>query len=140
MATDPPPPDASRPFDVAIAGAGLAGASLALRLARTGARVALLDPGVFPRDKLCGEFLSPESWGCWSGWAWPTRWPARATSRSAGCASRRRGAASWRPTSSGPDGRPGIGLSRSVLDDLLVRRARAAGAEVFECLPGRRPR
>ena len=32
----------------------------------------------------------------------------------------------------GPDGLPGIGLSRSFLDDLIVRRAREAGAEVFE--------
>jgi 2-polyprenyl-6-methoxyphenol hydroxylase-like FAD-dependent oxidoreductase len=58
-----PTPDLSRPFDVAIAGAGVAGGSLALRLARDGARVALLDPAGFPRDKLCGEFLSPECWG-----------------------------------------------------------------------------
>ena len=49
-------------FDVAIAGAGLAGSALALRLARGGARVALLDAATFPRDKLCGEYLSPESW------------------------------------------------------------------------------
>ena len=32
----------------------------------------------------------------------------------------------------GKDGLPGIGLSRSFLDDLLVREARSAGAEVFE--------
>ncbi|MBV8229467.1 MAG: FAD-dependent monooxygenase, partial [Planctomycetaceae bacterium] len=56
-------PEGSGPFDVVIAGAGLAGGSLALRLARVGARVALLDPARFPRDKLCGEFLSPECWG-----------------------------------------------------------------------------
>src|SRR4051812_518596 len=54
------PDDSTRPFDVAIAGAGLAGGALALRLARAGVRVALLDPGTFPRDKLCGEYLSPE--------------------------------------------------------------------------------
>ena len=56
-------PDVSRPFDVAIAGAGLAGAALALGLAKAGARVALVDAGRFPREKLCGEFLSPEAWG-----------------------------------------------------------------------------
>src|SRR4051794_14113396 len=50
-------------YDVAIAGAGLAGSALALMLARGGARVALLDPARFPREKLCGEFLSPECWG-----------------------------------------------------------------------------
>ena len=47
-------------YDVVIAGSGLAGGSLAVRLARSGARVAVIDPGTFPRDKLCGEYLSPE--------------------------------------------------------------------------------
>src|SRR5207253_11206963 len=32
----------------------------------------------------------------------------------------------------GPGGLPGIGLSRSVLDALIVRHARAAGAEAFD--------
>lgn len=124
--------DPSRPFDVAIAGAGLAGASLALRLAGAGARVALLDPGVFPRDKLCGEFLSPESWGVLErlgldGAVVRTGYHPIRTVR----LSTPRGRI-LEADVVGPDGRPGIGLSRSVLDDLLVRRARAAGAEVLE--------
>jgi flavin-dependent dehydrogenase len=44
--------------DVAIIGAGPAGSTLAALLARRGVRVALYDRDVFPRDKLCGEFLS----------------------------------------------------------------------------------
>lgn len=44
--------------DVAIAGAGPAGSTLAALLARRGYSVALIDRDVFPRDKLCGEFLS----------------------------------------------------------------------------------
>src|SRR5262249_59833994 len=32
----------------------------------------------------------------------------------------------------GPDGRPGIGLSRSALDHRLVRHAQAAGVALFE--------
>jgi menaquinone-9 beta-reductase len=130
--TTEPAPDPSRPFDVAIAGAGLAGASLALRLARSGSRVALLDPGAFPRDKLCGEFLSPESWGVLE------RLDLAAAVEQAGYHPIRRVRLSsprgrvLEADVVGPDGRPGIGLSRSVLDDLLVRRARAAGAEVFE--------
>jgi flavin-dependent dehydrogenase len=46
--------------DVVIAGSGPAGASLAIRLARAGLRVRLLDREVFPRPKPCGEFVSPE--------------------------------------------------------------------------------
>jgi flavin-dependent dehydrogenase len=44
--------------DVAIIGAGPAGSTLAALLARRGVSVALFDRDAFPRDKLCGEFLS----------------------------------------------------------------------------------
>ena len=45
-------------LDVAIIGAGPAGATLAALLAGRGVRVAVYDRDAFPRDKLCGEFLS----------------------------------------------------------------------------------
>ncbi len=44
--------------DVAIIGAGPAGSTLAALLARRGVSVLLIDRDEFPRDKLCGEFLS----------------------------------------------------------------------------------
>ncbi|HLQ38888.1 MAG TPA: NAD(P)/FAD-dependent oxidoreductase [Planctomycetota bacterium] len=46
--------------DVLILGAGPAGSSLALRLARLGFKVWLADQHAFPRRKPCGEFLSPQ--------------------------------------------------------------------------------
>ncbi|MCB9882671.1 MAG: NAD(P)/FAD-dependent oxidoreductase [Planctomycetes bacterium] len=46
-------------FDVVIVGAGPAGASLAIRVARAGYAVALVDRAQFPRSKPCGEFMSP---------------------------------------------------------------------------------
>ena len=46
-------------FDVAIVGAGPAGSSTAITLAQRGHQVALLDRALFPRDKLCGDFLNP---------------------------------------------------------------------------------
>jgi len=49
-----------RRFDVAVVGAGPAGSTTALRLARAGFSVALLDAQRFPRFKPCGEFMSPE--------------------------------------------------------------------------------
>jgi menaquinone-9 beta-reductase len=49
-------------FDVVVAGAGPAGATLALRLARAGRRIALVDPSHFPRQKVCGEYLSTAAW------------------------------------------------------------------------------
>ncbi len=42
-----------------IVGAGPAGSTTALFLARRGYRITLLDRAVFPRDKACGEYLTP---------------------------------------------------------------------------------
>ena len=50
----------SNNFDVVIVGAGPAGASAAIHLAKHGARVLLAEQKRFPREKLCGEFISPE--------------------------------------------------------------------------------
>lgn len=47
--------------DVVIIGAGPAGSGLATALSRLGWNVLLIERGSFPRHKVCGEFLSPES-------------------------------------------------------------------------------
>ena len=47
-------------FDVCIVGAGPAGSATAIRLAIAGLSVLLVEQKKFPRDKLCGEFISPE--------------------------------------------------------------------------------
>jgi len=46
-------------WDAIVVGAGPAGATTALLLARAGASVLLLDRARFPRDKPCSEYLSP---------------------------------------------------------------------------------
>lgn len=45
---------------IAVVGAGPAGASLAIRLAKKNFDVVLIEREKFPRHKLCGEFISPE--------------------------------------------------------------------------------
>ena len=45
---------------VTIVGAGPAGTSLAIRLAKQNFKVTLIEREKFPRHKLCGEFISPE--------------------------------------------------------------------------------
>ncbi len=48
-------------YDLIVVGGGPAGTSAAITAARTGARVLLLEAGKYPRHKVCGEFISPES-------------------------------------------------------------------------------
>jgi geranylgeranyl reductase family protein len=58
------PHGAQRPgaqFEVCIIGAGPAGSAAALFLAKGGLRVALLDKSDFPRDKTCGDGLTPRA-------------------------------------------------------------------------------
>jgi menaquinone-9 beta-reductase len=50
-------------WDAVVVGAGPAGATTALLLARAGASVLLLDRARFPRDKPCSEYLSPAATG-----------------------------------------------------------------------------
>ena len=45
-------------YDLAVIGAGPAGAATAFHAARAGLRVALLDKSEFPRDKICGDGLT----------------------------------------------------------------------------------
>lgn len=52
------PATAPAGYDVAVVGAGPAGAAAAIRLAEAGRRVALLDKATFPRDKICGDGLT----------------------------------------------------------------------------------
>jgi menaquinone-9 beta-reductase len=48
-----------KPYDAIIIGAGPAGCASALFLHRAGYEVLVLDRASFPRDKVCGEFVSP---------------------------------------------------------------------------------
>lgn len=49
-------------FDVAIVGAGPAGATCAAFCARAGLRTVLLEREKFPREKVCGDCLNPSVW------------------------------------------------------------------------------
>ncbi len=49
-------------YDIAIAGGGLAGLSLSIQLARAGWNVAVFEKEKYPFHKVCGEYISLESW------------------------------------------------------------------------------
>lgn len=48
-------------YDVLIVGAGPGGSAAAIALAKMGWKVLLLEKAHFPRDKVCGDFISPRS-------------------------------------------------------------------------------
>lgn len=49
-------------YDIAIIGGGLAGLSLAIQSARQGYAVVLFEKEIYPYHKVCGEYISMESW------------------------------------------------------------------------------
>jgi menaquinone-9 beta-reductase len=121
-----------RDFDVIIAGAGPAGSSAAIHLAHSGRRVLLVEQKKFPRPKLCGEFISPECRRHFETLgvadAMTNSDPALITET---VFYSTRGHRVTIPSSwfGGP---AALGLSRAVMDDVLLRRARDCGVEVIE--------
>ena len=118
--------------DVAIVGAGPAGSSAAIFLARKGYSVALIDKEQFPREKLCGDFINPANW--------PT---LRALGVEEKILSQEhQKVTSFRMTSfSGEeaevalpckDGDAGLGLRRFDLDQILLEKAKDEGVTVRE--------
>lgn len=120
-----------RLIDLGIIGGGPAGSFAALEAARHGMRVVVWERDRFPRDKVCGEFLSPESLPLLRGAIPETL--ARGSMISQAEFYSRKGRCFSIPFS-----RPGLGLSRRVLDESLWRAAAAAGADCREGEPVRR--
>src|SRR5215207_5298465 len=121
-----------RSFDVIIAGAGPAGSSAAIHLARKGVRVLLVEQKKFPRAKLCGEFISPECQKHFENLgvadAMSASQPAAITETvfySTG-GHHITVPSSWFGMSSA------LGLSRAVMDNVLLRRAQHGGVTVLE--------
>lgn len=51
-----------RMYDCAIVGGGLGGLTLAINLQKSGVCVVLLEKEIYPFHKVCGEYISMESW------------------------------------------------------------------------------
>jgi flavin-dependent dehydrogenase len=126
----------SRRTDVLVVGAGPAGSTVATHLAREGLQVVLADRAIFPRDKACSEYLSPETVRLLdrlgivadleASGAQPllgTRVIAPRGATLSG-AFARSAPPPWRST--------GLSVRRTVLDARLVELARAAGVALAE--------
>jgi flavin-dependent dehydrogenase len=119
---------AAERFDVAVVGAGPAGSALAALLAGEDRKVGLLEKDRLPRDKLCGEFLSPEAIGSLVRIGCADRVLAAGPARIRSARFTLPGRASLELALPGE----GWGISRRVLDEVLLRHAARAGAVVGE--------
>ncbi|MGH9935397.1 MAG: NAD(P)/FAD-dependent oxidoreductase [Blastocatellia bacterium] len=121
-------------YDVIIIGAGPAGSTASTLLARAGLRALLLEKSRFPREKLCGEFITPECLNVFD------RLGVRERMFDAGAKTINQ----WMLFA--PDGRGvrvpmewiadghkhAIGISRARMDLILLDCAREAGVDVRE--------
>jgi geranylgeranyl reductase family protein len=123
--------------DVIVVGAGPAGASTAWALASQGVDVLVLDRARFPRDKVCAEYLSPQASRILSDMRVLDEVEATSPAHLAGMRVRA-------PNGQYADGDfaashgfrgfrdKGLAIRRLVLDDIVMRGARRAGARVQE--------
>ena len=118
--------------DVIVVGAGPTGASAAFHCASAGLDVLLLDKASFPRDKICGDGLTPRAVAELVRMGLPTReqdgWIRNKGLRVIGGGHRLE--LPWPEISSYPS--YGLAKARMSFDHTLVEHARAAGAKVHE--------
>ncbi|MGI8842712.1 MAG: NAD(P)/FAD-dependent oxidoreductase [Gemmatimonadaceae bacterium] len=126
-----------RADDVLIVGGGPAGAFTAWALARAGVNVSLLDRAHFPRDKPCSEYLSPEASRLLDAMGALHSVEDAGAAQLAGMRVRSPNGEVMQGDFAASHGYPayrdrGLALRRTVLDAILLDRARSAGAWVQE--------
>jgi len=117
--------------EVVVVGGGPAGSACAAFLARAGRDVLLLDAARFPRDKVCGESVSPGAWQVLAELGAADAVRALAPRPIRGMRLRSPDGTSFAgryPTTEVA----GFGMRRLTLDATLLEVARRAGAEVRE--------
>jgi geranylgeranyl reductase family protein len=125
--------------EVVVVGGGPAGASTAWALAREGADVLVIDRARFPRDKICAEYLSPQASRILSDMGVLDEIERTNPAHLAGMRVRA-------PNGFVANGEfaanhgfhgfrdKGLAIRRTILDEIVLRGARKAGARVEEGL------
>lgn len=116
----------NNPFDIAITGGGLAGLALSIQSAKAGYKTVLFEKETYPYHKVCGEYISLESWNFMERLGLPLSTMQLPIIK--------------RLNISAPNGKifetnlplGGFGISRFTLDYELSKIAKAAGVTVFE--------
>ncbi len=117
----------SERFDIAVIGGGPAGAAAAIRAARGGARVVVVEKGAHGRDKVCGDGLTPRAVGALNELAIPLGGAHRIDGLRM-IAGRRARELPWPVGGRFPN--HGAVWPRRRLDAALIDAAVAAGADV----------
>jgi menaquinone-9 beta-reductase len=113
--------------EVLIAGAGPAGSVAAAVLAGAGLRVLLVDRARFPRDKLCGDSLNPGTLALLAQLGLRERLDHEGLRLEGMLVT---GATGVQVRGDYPAGVHGRTISRRILDQILLERAAASGAQI----------
>ena len=121
----------ARQADVIVVGAGPAGASAAYHLAEAGLDVLVVEKSAFPRDKVCGDGLTPRAVRQLVAMGIDTDapgWQRNRGLRIVGAGHRLE--LPWPDLATFPD--YGLVRTRSDLDEILARHAEKSGARLLE--------
>jgi flavin-dependent dehydrogenase len=121
-------------YDAIIVGGGPSGATSAVLLARAGWRVAVVEKALFPRRKVCGEFISETTWPLLRqlSVAGPLLKIAGPRVRRVGIYADKAMVTAELGSTDGRAQNGGRAVGREQLDTLLLQRAAAAGAKVWQ--------
>ncbi|MBP7415030.1 MAG: NAD(P)/FAD-dependent oxidoreductase [Pyrinomonadaceae bacterium] len=127
-------PSAKTDHDVVVVGGGPAGSATAIRLAGAGLDVMLVEKARFPRQKLCGEFISPECLDHFAelGVSCDIKLAGGVDIAETVFYSRNGKGVAVKSEWFGYGGSLALGLSRAEMDDVLLKRAREVGIAVRE--------
>jgi len=125
------------PQSVIVVGGGPAGAATAFYLARAGVSVTVLDRARFPRDKPCSEYMSPQASRILHDMGVLEQIERAGSAQLVGMRIRTPSGTTFHGRFADVVGYRGyrdcgLALRRTVLDHLLLDRARAVGATVLE--------
>jgi len=127
----------SQAAQVIVVGGGPAGAATAFHLARAGIHVTILDRAHFPRDKPCSEYMSPQASRILDEMGVLEQIERSGAAHLAGMRVHAPNGTAFQGRFADVEGfrgyrDRGLALRRTILDRLLLDRARAVGAVVCE--------